>query len=169
MALLDKGMQKRVTSQTSLNLTSSRSHSVFQIFLTQTMANNQAVQVISKLRIVDLAGSEKYAIKKDLPPNEKTTRVQELTSINTSLSSLGQCISALADNNRKHIPYRNSKLTKILKDSLDENSQVALIICISPSVDSYKETCSTLQFADRAKKAILDGRTYSDPKLLLQQ
>jgi hypothetical protein len=92
--------------------------------------------------------------------------VQELTSINSSLSALGQCISALSDPSRKHIPYRNSKLTKVLKDSLDENSNVALIICISPSVDSYKETLSTLQFADRAKKAILDGRNFSDSKLL---
>lgn len=82
------------------------------------------------------------------------------------MSALGQCISALSDPTRKHIPYRNSKLTKILKDSLDENSQVALIICISPSIDSYKETLSTLQFADRAKKAILDGRNFSDSKLL---
>ena len=82
------------------------------------------------------------------------------------MSALGQCISALADPTRKHIPYRNSKLTKILKDSLDESSNVALIICITPSIDSYKETFSTLQFADRAKKAILDGRNFSDSKLL---
>jgi len=117
----------------------------------------------SKLRIVDLAGSEKFVIKKDAP--DKSLKIQEITSINSSLSALGQCISALADANRKHIPYRNSKLTKILKDSLDENSSVAIIICISPSVDSYKETFSTLQFADRAKKAILDGRNFSEAKL----
>lgn len=123
----------------------------------------------SKIRIVDLAGSEKYAIKKDLPQQEKSLRVQELTSINSSLSALGQCISALSDPSRKHIPYRNSKLTKVLKDSLDESSNVALIICISPSIDSYKETLSTLQFADRAKKAILDGRNFSDSKLLLHE
>lgn len=82
---------------------------------------------------------------------------------------MGQCISALADPQRKHIPYRNSKLTKVLKDSLDENSNVALIVCISPSVDSYKETFSTLQFADRAKKAILDGRNFSDSKLITDE
>jgi hypothetical protein len=122
--------------------------------------------VRSMLRIVDLAGSEKYTIKKDLPPLEKNQKVSELTSINSSLSALGQCISALSDPTRRHIPYRNSKLTKVLKDSLDETSSVALIICISPSIDSYKETLSTLQFADRAKKAILDGRNFSDSKLL---
>ena len=102
------------------------------------------ITIRSKIRIVDLAGSEKYTIKKDLPPVEKNLKVSELTSINSSLSALGQCISALSDIGRKHIPYRNSKLTKILKDSLDENSNVALIICISPSIDSYKETLSTL-------------------------
>ena len=128
----------------------------------------EGIKIKSKLRIVDLAGSEKYTIKKDLPAQEKNIKVQELTSINSSLSALGQCISALADHTRKHIPYRNSKLTKILKDSLDESSNVALIICISPSIDSYKETFSTLQFADRAKKAILDGRNFSDSKLLLE-
>ena len=106
--------------------------------------NSEGVVIRSKIRIVDLAGSEKYAIKKDLPQQEKSIRVQELTSINSSLSALGQCISALSDPSRKHIPYRNSKLTKILKDSLDESSKVALIICISPSIDSYKETLSTL-------------------------
>jgi hypothetical protein len=126
----------------------------------------EGVVVRSKIRIVDLAGSEKYTIKKDLPKEEKNIKIQELTSINSSLSALGQCISALSDPGRKHIPYRNAKLTKVLKDSLDENSNVALIICISPSVDSYKETLSTLQFADRAKKAILDGRNFSDSKLL---
>jgi len=109
--------------------------------------------VRSKLRIVDLAGSEKYAIRKDIPPPEKQIKVLELTSINSSLSSLGQCIQALSETSstatapgskRLHVPYRNSKLTKVLKDSLDETSNVALIICISPSTSSYKETLSTL-------------------------
>lgn len=85
----------------------------------------------------------------------KESHISELTSINGSLSALGQCISALADPKRTHIPFRNSKLTRVLKDSLEVNSKIALIVCISPSVDSYKETVSTLQFADRAKKAIL--------------
>jgi kinesin family member 18/19 len=105
----------------------------------------------SKLRIVDLAGSEKYTLKKDMSQQEKVIRVQELTSINSSLSALGLCISALSEINHKknqtnniHVPYRNSKLTRILKDSLDEASNVALVICISPSLASYKETLSTL-------------------------
>lgn len=139
---LDRGLQRRATSSTSLNNQSSRSHSIFQITLERQTEEGAIVR--SKLRIVDLAGSEKYTIRKDLPVAEKNAKVQELTSINSSLSALGQCISALSDAGRKHIPYRNSKLTKVLKDSLDESANVALIICISPSVDSYKETLSTL-------------------------
>ena len=137
---------------------------MFQLFVERSDGEGGTVR--AKLRIVDLAGSEKYAIAKSLPPAEKNAKVQELTSINSSLSALGQCISALADPGRKHIPFRNSKLTKVLKDSLDERANVALVVCVSPSVDSYKETLSTLQFADRAKKAVLDARNSSDSKLL---
>lgn len=70
------------------------------------------------MRIVDLAGSEKFKIPYDIDPNEKEIRILELTSINSSLSSLGHCISALIDKNRTHIPFRNSKLTRVLSDSL---------------------------------------------------
>lgn len=122
---------------------------------------NQKIR--SKLRIVDLAGSEKYSAKlisaysKDR--NEiGYSKLNESTFINGSLSALGQWISALADQKRTHIPFRNSKLTKVLKDSLEINSKIALIVCISPSIDSYKETVSTLQFADRAKKAVLQAQ-----------
>lgn len=87
------------------------------------------------------------------------SKLNESTFINGSLSALGQWISALADPKRTHIPFRNSKLTKVLKDSLEINSKIALIVCISPSIDSYKETVSTLQFADRAKKAVLQAQT----------
>ena len=72
----------------------------------------------SSLRIVDLAGSEKFKIPSDLSPLEKEVRIQELTSINSSLSCLGHCISALIEKTRRHIPFRNSKLTRILSDSL---------------------------------------------------
>ena len=161
---VEKGLERRATSSTSRNQQSSRSHSIFQIMLEKETDNGAILR--SKLRIVDLAGSEKYSLPRALSPTSKSLKLQELTTINSSLSSLGQCISALADPLRKHIPYRNSKLTKVLKDCLDEQSKVALVICISPSVDSYKETLSTLQFADRAKKAILDGRNFSDSKLV---
>ena len=83
-------------------------------------------------------------------------RIQELTSINTSLSCLGHCISALIDKSRTHIPFRNSKLTRILSDSLLGRGKMRFIICISPSVSAAAETFSTLQFANRAKRAIFD-------------
>ncbi len=71
--------------------------------------------------------------------------VQELTYINSSLSILGQCISALSEPNRNHIPFRSSKLTRILKDSLEYGSSIIIFICISPSIDSFSETNSTLK------------------------
>ncbi len=163
---LNLGLSRRVTSSTSLNNQSSRSHSVFQIYLDRHMESGPPLR--AKLRIVDLAGSEKYSLRRDMPQSEKLIRVQELTSINSSLSALGQCVSALSEVSlssprRAHVPYRNSKLTRVLKDSLDEASNVALIICISPSQAAYKETLSTLQFADRAKRAVLERPQSTQP------
>ena len=104
--------------------------------------------------MVDLAGSEKY--RASLGQTNSGVKVSELTSINASLSELGKCISALSDSKRKHIPFRNCTLTKVLKDSLvDSLSSVVLIICVSPSIDSFQETQSTLKFADRAKKVVI--------------
>jgi hypothetical protein len=113
---------------------------------------------------VDLAGSEKLSFSKlediSLSPKKSgrlsmgkktdevdiiNQKIQELTKINSSLSILGQCITALADENRTHIPFRSSKLTRILKDSLENGSSILVLICISPSVDSYHETNSTLK------------------------
>lgn len=87
---------------------------------------------------------------------EKNIRIQELTSINTSLSCLGNCISALTEKTRKHIPFRNSKLTRILKDSLIGEGKLIFCICISPSFECSAETLSTLQFANRVRRAILE-------------
>lgn len=134
---------------------SSRSHAIFEIYLEKESKGDKKHIVRSKLRIVDLAGSEKWSLRNIYSLKNRDKYIKELTAINGSLSSLGQCISALADPKRKHVPFRNSKLTKILKDSLEVSAKIALIICISPSLDSYDETVSTLQFADRAKKAIL--------------
>jgi len=117
--------------------------------------------LISTLKIVDLAGSEKFQIEGFPNDSNKELRIQELTSINGSLSCLGHVITALVDKNRKHIPFRNSKLTRVLSDSLSGNSQIYFIICISPSISSSAETVSTLQFANRAKKVILDGRNIT--------
>lgn len=96
------------------------------------------------MKIVDLAGSEKFKIPHDKSAEERELRISELTCINGSLSSLGHCISALIDKNRTHIPFRNSKLTRVLSDSLSGNGQITFIVCVSPSMSSSSETFSTL-------------------------
>ena len=127
------GLKNRVTGSTQANTQSSRSHSIFQITLERQEGDSF---VYSSLRIVDLAGSEKFKIPSDLTTAEKDTRIQELTSINGSLSCLGHCISALIDKSRTHIPFRNSKLTRILSDSLLGQGKMRFIICISPSMSA---------------------------------
>ena len=155
MFYYDKGIKNRATKSSLMNNKSSRSHAVFEIYLEKVSKKNKGHIITSKLRIVDLAGSEKWSTRNISSGKNKERHINELTSINGSLSALGQWISALADHKRTHVPFRNSKLTKVLKDSLNSKSKIALIVCVSPSIDSYKETVSTLQFADRAKKAIL--------------
>ena len=97
------------------------------------------------MRIVDLAGSEKFKIPYNITKEEKEIRISELTCINGSLSTLGHCISALIDKNRTHIPFRNSKLTRVLSDSLSGRGKIWFIVCISPSMSASAETLSTLQ------------------------
>ncbi len=109
--------------------------------------------------MVDLAGSERAGDDGTvLRSKEKLT---ELTSINNSLLILGQCIAALADTKRGHIPYRRSKLTRILKDSLEGDSKVLLVACISPSASCAAETMATLQFAGKAMRVKLAPRKPS--------
>lgn len=91
-----------------------------------------------------MAGSEKFKINKDLSPQEKQIRQSELTTINGSLSTLGHCIQAMIEKTRTHVPFRNSKLTRILSDSLTGDSIVIIFICISPTLHSSSETMSTL-------------------------
>ena len=96
----------------------------------------------------------------DLTPEEKELHIQELTCINTSLSTLGHCISALIDKTRTHIPFRNSKLTRVLSDSLSGNGKITFIVCISPSMSAHGETFSTLQVK-------LKSKTFLNPNSLL--
>lgn len=149
-----------MTGSTMANEQSSRSHSIFQILLQQKMDTEGTVAQVreSLLRIVDLAGSEKFKIPHSITSEEKEVKILELTSINRSLSTLGHCISALIDRNRTHIPFRDSKLTRVLVDSLGGQAKIVFIMCISPSISASSESFSTLQFANRAKRAILDGR-----------
>ncbi|CAK74723.1 unnamed protein product (macronuclear) [Paramecium tetraurelia] len=159
------GLRNRVVGCSHANSKSSRSHCCFQMTLQQvSVINGEPVLQESSLKIVDLAGSEKFKIPTDLTPEEKELHIQELTSINGSLSCLGHCISALIDRNRTHIPFRNSKLTRVLSDSLSGSGKILFIVCVSPSISSSAETFSTLQFANRAKRAVLDGRNIQQPK-----
>ncbi|ELK15999.1 kinesin-like protein KIF18A [Pteropus alecto] len=150
LQLLDNGNKNRTQHPTDMNATSSRSHAVFQIYLRQqdkTASINQNVR-IAKMSLIDLAGSERASTT-----SAKGARFIEGTNINRSLLALGNVINALADTKRKnqHIPYRNSKLTRLLKDSLGGNCQTIMIAAVSPSSMSYDDTYNTLKYANRAK------------------
>lgn len=150
LQLLDKGNKNRTQHPTDMNATSSRSHAVFQIYLRQqdkTASISQNVR-IAKMSLIDLAGSERASTT-----NAKGARFIEGTNINRSLLALGNVINVLADAKRKnpHIPYRNSKLTRLLKDSLGGNCQTIMIAAVSPSSIFYDDTYNTLKYANRAK------------------
>lgn len=156
MGVLWAGARNRAVCATDMNERSSRSHTIFQVVVEQRPAPGAPAGspiLRSKLNLVDLAGSEKWRPHQLASFSDK--RIQELTHINLSLSNLGNCIRALAERGRTHVPYRNSKLTRLLQDSLGGNTRTAFIVTMSPSSDSWDETISTLQFADRAKEVVL--------------
>ncbi|XP_020806083.1 kinesin heavy chain isoform X2 [Drosophila serrata] len=128
-----------------MNEHSSRSHSVFLINVKQENLENQK-KLSGKLYLVDLAGSEKVS-----KTGAEGTVLDEAKNINKSLSALGNVISALADGNKSHIPYRDSKLTRILQESLGGNARTTIVICCSPASFNESETKSTLDFGRRAK------------------
>ncbi|KAG6002075.1 hypothetical protein E4U21_003477 [Claviceps maximensis] len=152
---MKNGDQSRTTATTKMNDTSSRSHAVFTIMLKQIhhdMDTDETTERSSRIRLVDLAGSERAK------STEATgARLREGSNINKSLTTLGRVIAALADpkalrsGKRKDVvPYRDSILTWLLKDSLGGNSKTAMIACIAPA--DYDETLSTLRYADQAKR-----------------
>lgn len=163
--LMHAGDQNRTTAATKMNDTSSRSHAVFTLTLKQIqhdLASDSTIERLARMRLVDLAGSERAN------RTEATgARLREGSNINQSLTTLGRVIAALADPKRQRalqtkggisptkrrmevVPYRDSVLTWLLKDSLGGNSKTAMVACISPS--DYEETLSTLRYADQAKK-----------------
>uniref|UniRef100_A0A3B4BIS3 Kinesin-like protein n=1 Tax=Periophthalmus magnuspinnatus TaxID=409849 RepID=A0A3B4BIS3_9GOBI len=148
---LDSGNRNRTQHPTDMNATSSRSHAVFQIYLRQQdkTASLNPNACIAKMSLIDLAGSERAS-----HTNAKGARLREGANINRSLLALGNVINALADPKSKkaHIPYRDSKLTRILKDSLGGNCRTVMIANISPSSKSYDDTHNTLKYANRAKE-----------------
>lgn len=151
LEVLRIGTAGRTSRDNGVNLVSSRSHAIFQLILERRQGGQ--TPHTAKLNFVDLAGSEKLRSH-----NSGVVPVlQELTSINFGLSALGQCISALVAQ-RTHVPYRDSKLTRLLQDSLNGQSQTTMCVCISPTPSALEETLSSLKFADRAKRAILDRR-----------
>ncbi|CCI39884.1 unnamed protein product [Albugo candida] len=155
MHLLRSGEQFRAIRSTHMNQVSSRSHSVFQLLLEQRKADGTILK--SKLNLVDLAGSEKWNMDSEMLDHH----VAEMTNINLSLHTLGRCIAALSSVHKQgntHIPYRDSKLTRLLQDSLGGNTKTKIIATLSPSMDCIDESISTLKFADRAKQVMICAR-----------
>lgn len=142
--LLILGNRNRTQHPTDANAESSRSHAVFQVHIRMVEKMTGKKQTV-KLSMIDLAGSERAASTKCMG-----MRFKEGASINKSLLALGNCINKLADG-LKHIPYRDSNLTRILKDSLGGNCQTVMIANVSPSSLTYEDTYNTLKYASRAK------------------
>ncbi|ONH69479.1 Kinesin-like protein KIP3 [Cyberlindnera fabianii] len=150
MDMIIVGNRNRTSSPTEANATSSRSHAVLQINVTQKnrTADIKEDHTFATLSIIDLAGSERAAATRN-----RGGRLQEGANINKSLLALGNCINALCDARRRnHVPYRDSKLTRLLKFSLGGNCKTVMIVCISPSSLHYDETLNTLKYANRAKE-----------------
>ncbi|CAM9519566.1 unnamed protein product, partial [Chrysoparadoxa australica] len=180
-ALLGQGMLQRTTAETSMNQVSSRSHAIFTLYLKATVAstlqsegegNEDFSTRVSKIALIDLAGSERANTT-----GASGERLREASNINKSLSTLGDVIKALAkktapstkslangsqapntEGNEVFVPYRNSVLTWLLKDSLGGNSKTVMLAAISPVASSYNETMSTLRYIERAKSIVNTAR-----------
>ncbi|KAI1077310.1 kinesin-domain-containing protein [Whalleya microplaca] len=149
MDMIVRGNEYRTVSPTEANATSSRSHAVLQINVAQKDRNAAVNEphTMATLSIIDLAGSERASATKN-----RGERLMEGANINKSLLALGSCINALCDpRKRNHVPYRNSKLTRLLKFSLGGNCKTVMIVCVSPSSAHFDETQNTLRYANRAK------------------
>ena len=146
LALLEMGSANRAQAATNMNEHSSRSHSIFILTINQTN-KQEGFSKIGKLYLVDLAGSEKIS-----KTGATGHTLEEAKIINKSLTTLGRVINNLTDGKSTHIPYRESKLTRVLQESLGGNSKTCLIITCSPSIYNESESLSTLRFGERAKK-----------------
>lgn len=151
LSMIQEGNQRRTMSPTEANAVSSRSHAVLQINVTKRPRTGDVVEetTSASLNIIDLAGSERASAT-----SNNGARMKEGANINKSLLALGNCINALCQTGvkgRLHIPYRNSKLTRLLKFSLGGNCKTVMIVCVSPSSSHYDETHNTLKYANQAK------------------
>ncbi|KAG0184537.1 kinesin-like protein Klp8 [Apophysomyces sp. BC1034] len=172
--LMNEGNKARTVAATNMNATSSRSHAVFTLFLTSKRLDEQtelATEKVARISLVDLAGSERAD-----STGATGVRLKEGANINKSLTTLGKVIASLAEHSSQehhsgrklkdtHIPYRDSVLTWLLKDSLGGNSKTAMIAAISPA--DYDETLSTLRYADQAKKIKNEAVVNEDPNAKL--
>ncbi|GBG27336.1 Kinesin-related protein 1 [Hondaea fermentalgiana] len=164
---MDAGTRARTVAATAMNATSSRAHTIFQVVVTQTTVDKdagKAMDKVSTVSLIDLAGSERAD-----RTGASGDRLKEGCAINQSLSALGNVISALAEratNAKKKgvlVPYRDSVLTHLLKNSLGGNAKTVMIAAISPSCVNYDETLSTLRYADRAKQIKNKAVVNEDP------
>ncbi|XP_064547479.1 kinesin-like protein KIF3A [Drosophila montana] len=155
------GNKNRAVGATKMNQESSRSHAIFSITVESSELVEGGMQHVrmGKLQLVDLAGSERQS-----KTQASGQRLKEATKINLSLSVLGNVISALVDGKSTHIPYRNSKLTRLLQDSLGGNSKTVMCATISPADCNYMETISTLRYAGRAKNIQNRMHINEEPK-----
>mmetsp|Transcript_27304 Transcript_27304/g.49100 ORF Transcript_27304/g.49100 Transcript_27304/m.49100 type:complete len:735 (-) Transcript_27304:187-2391(-) len=155
------GLKNRHTGETLMNRDSSRSHSIFIITVEtgETDAAGIAHYRVGKLNLVDLAGSERQS-----KTGATGDRFKEATNINKSLLILGNVISSLVDGVSSHIPYRDSKLTRLLQESLGGNSKTVMMANVGPADYNYDETVSTLRYANRAKQIKCKPKINEDPK-----
>ncbi|XP_009330624.1 PREDICTED: kinesin-like protein KIF3C [Pygoscelis adeliae] len=159
--VMNLGSQTRSVGSTNMNEHSSRSHAIFLITIecSETGPDGEEHIRVGKLNLVDLAGSERQS-----KMGAHGERPKEASKINLSLSALGNVISALVDGKSTHIPYRDSKLTRLLQDSLGGNAKTIMVATLGPASHSYDESLSTLRFANRAKNIKNKPRVNEDPK-----
>ncbi|CAK93845.1 unnamed protein product (macronuclear) [Paramecium tetraurelia] len=155
LTLMKRGERNRIIRQTTMNLKSSRSHTIFQLIIETNKVDRNGVLFKSKLNLCDLAGSEKINKLEALT----NAHFIELKNINQSLTTLGKVIQNLSQNNKNKqklpIPYRESKLTRLLQDSLGGNTMTHIIVNIAPNIYNIDETVSSLKFAQRAKNVTI--------------
>ena len=176
LALLARGGKTRVIAKTKHNVCSSRSHTIFQLQMESNKPNKEGMLHRAKLNLCDLAGSEKLGggplghmggpnpNAQGLISTRSHTHFLELKTINLSLTSLGKVIFALA-NKSMHIPYRDSKMTRLLQDSIGGNTNTVLLSTISPGINCADESFSTINFAFRAKRVQISAQpNLIDPK-----
>ncbi|CAK8990076.1 Kinesin-related protein 3 (Kinesin family member 3) (Kinesin-1) [Durusdinium trenchii] len=166
--IMKTGKYNRAVAETNLNEHSSRSHLIFMLTIEQKNLHDRSLKV-GKLHLVDLAGSEKVG-----KTGATGDRLDEAKNINRSLSALGNVINALTDRKSTHVPYRDSKLSRVLQESLGGNAKTSLIITCSPSYYNEQETISTLRFGQRAKMIknvvkVNHERSVEELKMLLQR